>query len=237
MSEAAIAISFVDTARDVHGTARTGMTLLFEGQTASSHAQGPVLGGTAEDGWQARLDGKLALDFTPVGGAVAELGGARVHVCKVSGEALGAPVDGLGTVTETLTPPRWEELDATRAVHALFDLEHAVVLVARRPAGSGGHGDELVNAYLLSGGELLDIEDARLSTIYDGEGRPRQAGLELWLPGEDFPRRAFGAVSAGASLALDGLDVHAAVMTWRMEGREGAGLYELTVRAPAPAAA
>jgi hypothetical protein len=61
--------------------------------------------------------------------------------------------------------------------------------------------------------------------------------MELWLPGEDFPRRAFGHVEAGASLALDGLDVHAAVFAWQMEGREGAGLYELTVREPSPAAA
>ncbi|MFL5955129.1 MAG: hypothetical protein ACJ76I_13590, partial [Gaiellaceae bacterium] len=74
-------------------------------------------------------------------------------------------------------------------------------------------------------------------TIYDGEGRPRQSSLELWLPGEDFPRRAFGRVTAGASLALEGLDVHAAVLDWEMEHREGTGLYELTVREPAPAAA
>jgi hypothetical protein len=36
---------------------------------------------------------------------------------------------------------------------------------------------------------------------------------------------------------MDGLDVHAAVFGWQMEGRDGAGLYELTVREPAPAAA
>ncbi len=36
---------------------------------------------------------------------------------------------------------------------------------------------------------------------------------------------------------LEGLDVHAAVMNWRLEGHLGAGLYELTVREPAPAAA
>jgi len=36
---------------------------------------------------------------------------------------------------------------------------------------------------------------------------------------------------------MESLDVHAAVFAWHMEGREGAGLYELTVRQPAPAAA
>jgi hypothetical protein len=95
----------------------------------------------------------------------------------------------------------------------------------------------MVVAHLWSEGELKGVEDARVSTIYDGEGRPRRSSLELWLPGEDFPRRAFGVVGAGASLALEGLDVHAGAMTWRMEAHEGAGLYELTLRAPAPAAA
>jgi hypothetical protein len=188
------------------------------------------------DRWRVELPGQLALDFAPVGPA-ADLGGARAYVCAVSGDAAGARIDGLGVVTETVTPPRWDELDALRSVQALFDPEHAVLALARRPQGTLGHGEELVVAHVLAAGELLAVEDARLSTIYDGEGRPRQASMELWMPGEDFPRRAFGSVTAGASLALDGLDVHAGVFAWRMDGREGAGLYELTVREPAPAAA
>jgi hypothetical protein len=235
MSEPAIAIAFVDTAHDVHGTARSGLTLLFEGRAATSHADGPIVE-AGPDGWRAELAGRLDLEFAPVG-AVAELSGTRVHLCSVTGQAAGTRIEGLGSVTETATPPRWEELDAMRSVQAFFDTEHAVVALARRPLGAAGHGEELVSAQLLSDGELLAIENARISTIYDGEGRPRQSGLELWLPGEDFPRRAFGSVSAGASLAFNGLDVHAAVMRWRMEGRDGAGLYELTVREPAPAAA
>jgi hypothetical protein len=73
--------------------------------------------------------------------------------------------------------------------------------------------------------------------VYDGEGRQRSAGVELWLPEEDFPRRASGAVQAGLSLSLDGLHVHVAVFAWRMDGRDGLGAYELTVRdEPAEAA-
>ena len=85
-------------------------------------------------------------------------------------------------------------------------------------------------AWIVAGGEPTQVEDARISTVYDGDGRQRSAGLELWLPGEDFPRRASGTAVAGTTLALDGLRVNAAVFSWQMEGRAGAGAYELTVR-------
>jgi hypothetical protein len=100
-----------------------------------------------------------------------------------------------------------------------------------------GHGDELVSAVLIAAGQPLDVEDARISTVYDRDGRQRTAGLELWMPGEDFPRRASGRVQAGLSLTLEGLRVNAAIFGWRMDGREGLGSYEVTVRdEPADAA-
>jgi hypothetical protein len=155
----------------------------------------------------------------------------------VSGSALGRRIDCLGTAGQTLEAPRWAELDAVRSVSALFDAEHALLAVSRRPRGAPGHGHELTVSHLLSGGELLGVEDTRLSTVYDGEGRQRSAGFELWLPGEDFPRRASGTAVAGASLSIEGLHVHAAVFRWQMEGREGLGAYELTLRDAPPAAA
>jgi hypothetical protein len=86
-------------------------------------------------------------------------------------------------------------------------------------------------------GELRSVEQARLSTVYNGDGRQRSAGLELWMPGEDFPRRGSGTAIAGSSLELEGLQVHAAVFAWHLEGREGIGDYELTVRRETPTAA
>jgi hypothetical protein len=94
-----------------------------------------------------------------------------------------------------------------------------------------------VRAVLLSEDELLSVEDARISTVYDGEGRQRSAGLELWLPGEDFPRRVWGQVVAGTSLELEGLEVHAAVFAWKLEGVDAVGSYELMIRSQSPAAA
>jgi hypothetical protein len=222
-----ISVTFADRERDLYATARADFALVFEGGNASSHEQS-VAAEEAGDGWHVAMPG-LELDLTRVADPV-EVSGMRAHICSADG-------GGMAVVAEIHDPPRWQELDATRYVCALYDAQTAVVAFARRPAGALGHGHELVAAQLLSEGELKAVEDARLSTIYDGEGRPRQASMELWLPGEDFPRRAFGQVTAGASLALEGLDVHAAAMTWFMEGHDGAGVYELTVREPAPAAA
>ena len=42
---------------------------------------------------------------------------------------------------------------------------------------------------------------------------------------------------AGSSLALEELDVHAAVFSWRLDGRQGIGAYELMARTEPPAAA
>jgi hypothetical protein len=227
MTETAYALTFVDHGADTAVTARAGFSLVFRGGEASSYDE-PVSVDKRENGWHATLPAGLEFDFEPVTERV-DLGGLRATLCRVGG--------GLGVIAEISDPPRWQELDATRWVTALFDSENAVLAYARRPTGAAGHGEELLVAHLWSSGELKSIEDARISTIYDGEGRPRRASMELWLPGEDLARRAFGQVTAGASLALEGLDVHAAVMTWQMERREGAGLYELTVREPAPAAA
>jgi hypothetical protein len=227
VTETALALTFVDHERRLYATARSGFALIFEDGKASSHDEQVAIE-PSPDGWDARLPGQLQLAFRRVADPV-ELGGLRAHLCAVG--------DGLGVVSEIHDPPRWQDLDATRYVCALFDAGTAIVAFARRPAGSMGHGDEMVIAHLWSEGELKGVEDARLSTIYDGEGRPRQASMELWLPSEDFPRRAFGTVTAGASLALEGLDVHAAAMDWRMDTHRGAGMYELTVREPAPAAA
>ena len=161
----------------------------------------------------------------------------KASVCRVTGDVGGTAIECLGTAGETAAPPSWEELDAVRSVSALFDEGHALLALARRPRGALGHSDELIVAWLIQDGEALGVEDARISTVYDAEGRQRSAGLELWLPGEEFPRRASGTVAAGSSLELQGLNVHAAVFRWRMEEREGLGAYELMVRHVPPAAA
>jgi hypothetical protein len=229
VTELPLALSFFDTAHDLSGTARAGMTLLFEDKAPTTLAEGPEVergeGGTLD----AKLRDELELRFTPIA-EPARLSGLRTTLCTVTGTVRGVLVDCLGTATETTEPPAWSELDAVRGVTAVFGEDRAAFVLARRPHGVMGHGHEMVEAKLLLDGELNDVETARISTVYDGVGRQRSAGLELFLPGEDFPRRASGSVHAGASLSLEGLRVNAAVFDWRMEGREGVGAYELAAR-------
>lgn len=228
MSVPALSIAFFDPEHGLYGNARAGATMLFEGSRANVVQDGPQITASG-GGWRAELDGAFALEFQPVADG-ARLDGLVAHVCNVKGDVGGQRVKCMGTVVETHAPPRWEELDALRTISAVFDSGHAFLAMAQRPRGAPGHGGEDVTGWLLQDGSALPVGDTRISTVYDGAGRQRSAGLELWLDDEEFPRRGSGTVVAGSSLQLEGLEVHAAVFRWRMEDREGTGIYEVWVR-------
>jgi len=235
VSAPALALSFFDPDHEIYGTARSGATILFEGRKPTAVVEGPTFEQDGS-GWRAELPERLSLDVEPLS-EEADLSGVAVRVCRVRGTAAGRTVDCLGTLAETATPPRWEELDALRSLSALVDENHALLAIARRPRGAVGHGKELVSARLLEDGTMREVNEARISTVYDGDGRQRSAGLELWLGDEEFPRRGSGLVVAGSSLDLEEIEVHAAVFRWRLEGREAIGAYELMVRREPPEAA
>jgi hypothetical protein len=235
VSAPALAVAFYDHARELYGSARSGTTVLFEGRRPTVVPEGPEVEAAA-GGWTARLPGRLSLELERVS-PEADLGGVAATVCRVRGDAAGKRVEGLGTVAETRALPEWERLDALRTISALADDQHAALALGSRPRGARGHDEERVTAKLLDEGTLLDVETARISTVYDGGGRQRSAGLELWIPGEEFARRGSGVVLAGSSLDLEGVQVHAAIFRWRIDGREATGAYELMVRTDPPAAA
>lgn len=228
MTDPPVSIAFFDPAHRLSGTARAGLALLFEGKTPRTLPDAPLIERSG-DRVSATLGEAGKVDLTAISEAV-ELDGSRTRLCEVIGTVAGHRVACLGTATETATPPAWQELDCLRSLSAVFDREHALFALARRPRGARGHGEETVEAQLLLGGSFVRVERARISTVYDGEGRQRSAGIELWLGEEDFPRRASGTVAAGASLTLEGLHVNAAVFAWRMEGRDGAGAYDVALR-------
>jgi hypothetical protein len=228
LSAPALSLAFFDRANEIYGAVRSGLTLVFEGEQPTALAGGAELSTTAS-GYRAGLEDRLDLELEATSGPVS-FRGATVRLCRATGTVGGRRVEALATATETTAGPGWDDLDAVRSISALFEPERALLAVARRPRGARGHGEELVVAHLLAPDRTEAVEEARITTVYDGDGRQRSAGVELWLPGQDFPRRATGRTLAGASLALDGLRVNAAVFAWTMEGREGLGAYDVTVR-------
>ncbi len=94
------------------------------------------------------------------------------------------------------------------------------------------HADEPVWAALLGPDGAAPIGDPRLSTTYDGDGRQRRAGLELWVDDDDeFPARGSGEVLCGSTLELGQLRLDCAFFRWRLEGHEGVGRYDVLRRA------
>jgi hypothetical protein len=152
-------------------------------------------------------------------------GDARVGVARIA-------VDGLGQRGHSWGAPDWNRIELARSVSAWLGDDLAVSLTAIRPAGKHEHADEALAAAILERGEdgeprAIDVADPRLSTTYDGDGRQRHAGLELWVDEDGFPRRAAGEVACGTSLDLGALRLDCAFFRWRMEGREGVGRYDV----------
>ena len=145
-------------------------------------------------------------------------------------------IDGLGQRGHSWGAPDWERIELTRAVSAWMGDDLAVSLTAVRPAGKRDHAAEAVVASILDRDEegiaqAIDVVDPRLSTTYDDEGRQRQAGLELWIDEDGYPRRAAGELAVGTSLDLGRLRLDCAFFRWRMEGRQGFGRYDVLRRA------
>lgn len=229
------AIAFFDTAHARHAIARSGLTLLFDGATTEAVPEGAQIAAAGE-GVTAKLEGRFDLSLEPLCDAVL-VGGTRLAPATVRGTMAGGPIECMGLVGDTDEPPRWSELDVIRSVAVVFDEARALLLEARRPRDAVGHDAETVVAVLVEDGAARTVEDARLSTVYDGEGRQRSAGLELWLEDKDFPRRASGTAVAGTTLELPGLVAHASIFEWQMDEHRAHGLYEITTRAIEPAAA
>jgi hypothetical protein len=198
-------------------------------------------------------DASFDLDLRAIG-AIAELderdpvaraGGMTGYeqACRVTGTAtVGGEriaVDGLGQRGHSWGAPDWDRITLARTLGAWLGDDLAVSLAAIRPAGASHHEDERVAATVLDAdpesGEprATPIVDARLTTTYDGDGRQRSAGLELYVDEDGFPRRAAGEVVCGTTLDLGRLRLDCAFFRWRMEGRTGIGRYDVLRRAAA----
>lgn len=155
---------------------------------------------------------------------------AGVHryeqLCRVRGElrveGRTVEIDGVGRRTHA-----WGEPSAAR-LRSLYAIagERAVIVTAVQPQPGVPHGGELIAAHLLQPESTPEpFETARLSTVYDAAGRPRTAGAELFLPGEEYPRRISGEAVCQARAEAGG--IQAACFRWSVEGEGGQGGYQV----------
>lgn len=176
------------------------------------------------------------------GSDVARLGGMTGYeqLVQVSGTARAGRgerrISCLGQRGHSWGAPDWERIGVARTLGAWFEGGVGVALTAVRPAKAEHHGAEAVGCSLVAPGEdgpvVLTVEDPRLSTTYDGEGRQIAAGLELYVAEDDaVPHRAAGEVVCGTTLDLGRLRLDSAFLRWRMEGRTGVGRYDVLRRA------
>ena len=167
-----------------------------------------------------------------------EAGGMQGYdqLCRVQGTAVVGgserPLDGLGQRTHAWGVADWDRMESVRTVGAWIGEDLAVGLQAVRRAGARGHDADAVSAWMLGEDGPQQLSEARLSTTYDDAGRQRRAGLELWeREDSEYPHRVAGEVVCGSTFELGALRLDTAFFRFRMEGREGAGRYDLLRRA------
>jgi hypothetical protein len=172
------------------------------------------------------------------GEPVARAGGMAGYeqLCRVTGtvRARGREhtVDCLGQRSHTWGEPDWERIDSTRMVTAWLEDGTGVTLTSVRPAGAPGHDADAIWGVLLGPEATVHIDEPRISTTSDGDGRQRRVGLELWLGGDDdVAHRAAGEVLCGSTFDLGQLRLDCSFFAWHMDGRRGVGRYDLVRRA------
>jgi hypothetical protein len=121
----------------------------------------------------------------------------------------------------------WEGVEALRLVSAVFEDGRTLAVAALRPRGAPGHDADSVGHHFVEAGEPVDLVDALLSTEYDADGLPRRIGLELWAEDDTPPARVAADRKGEAEVSGDGVRREVALMSFRLEGTGGIGLYEV----------
>ncbi len=157
------------------------------------------------------------------------------QLCRVQGtvtlDGRAQDVACLGQRGHQWGEPDWKRIELARTVSAWLDDGTGMTLVGVRPAGAAAHAEEATWAALLDA-EPERVDEPRLSTTSDADGRQRRAGLELWMGGEeDEVHRVAGEVLCGSTLELGQLRLDSAFFGWHVAGRGGVGRYDVLRRA------
>lgn len=216
----------------------SGAATVWDGGSCSSFG-GPLHleGSDPDEEWRLVGDG-VELTFTPVGDVaeleLADAGITSVHrLAHVRGTIVRdgdeRAVDCPGQRIRRLGALDPKRFGALREVSAWFGGEDGLAVLAARPRRARGHDSELLDGVLVEGGVPIRVADPRLSSTYTADGVPARVGLELWLGDDDsdqYARRAAGEM-IGSSVTCEDLQLRAELLRWRMQGKQGVGVYEL----------
>lgn len=122
----------------------------------------------------------------------------------------------------------WGAVESLRLVTAAFENGRLLALAAVRPSGAEGHDESPHGALVNPDGDVVELEEALVSTEYDAEGAPSRIGLELYTEVGAVPLRV-AADRTSPTRTHDGIEV--TVMSFRLEGVSGSGVFERVARA------
>ncbi len=126
----------------------------------------------------------------------------------------------------------WDEIELIRVISARFDDGRLLGVTALRPAGAEGHGQEVVAGAMVNPeGQVESFSETLLSIEYDGDGKPRRIGLELYRGEGSIPLRAAGDATATETTSDGSVQRTSAALGMRLTGTQGYGRLDI-VRAP-----
>jgi hypothetical protein len=126
----------------------------------------------------------------------------------------------------------WSRTGSLRVVSAAFEDGALLALAALRPAGAAGHDAETVRAVLVEvDGGPAELERALISTEYDGAGNVARIGLELYPDAEEPPLRVSAERRDKTSAATRQAGRESTRLSFRMEGKPGAGVLDVLTTA------
>ncbi len=121
----------------------------------------------------------------------------------------------------------WDEIEVFRVISARLGDGRLLALVGLRPPGAQGHDDELVVSALGTTQSFAQMQETLLSTEYDGEGRPRRIGLELYPSEDSIPIRVAGEASDYGFFDTNGVRRTCAALRLRSVGASGVGALDV----------
>lgn len=232
------------------GEPASALAIVFAGTEVLAVAQPADMAEVeTPDGWSLKftLDeagGGVELAFEALGPAAEFLAGSqaadaggmesREQPCVVRGTVGATAVEGRGQRGEAWGDADWSQMGTARTVSAWLDDGRSFLASAIRADGADGHDSDAMTAYFLDPDAetaVAPLDEARLSTAYDAEGRQRRAGLELYETEDtQVPRRGAGTLVCGTSLDLGELQLDTAFFAWALAGHDGVGRYDLLRR-------